>query len=206
MAQRLTGKKQKKTKMNWINIESFSALQEQLKTTPNAYLLLYKSGSEASECALENASKTNQENVTFLVADVSKVRDIHVEYDIKSAPILLHFQDGKLSNTFKGCNDVSFYEKIFEQNYYIAENKGGEKTQKRVTVYSTPSCSWCTTLKKHLDHHGIRYKDVDVARDTKAAEEMVKRSGQQGVPQTDINGQMIVGFDKNKINSLLGIQ
>ncbi|NOR87359.1 MAG: NrdH-redoxin [Bacteroidales bacterium] len=79
------------------------------------------------------------------------------------------------------------------------------KAQKRVTVYSTPSCSWCTTLKKHLDHHGIKYRDIDISKDSKVAEEMTKRSGQQGVPQTDISGQMIVGFDKNKINSLLGI-
>jgi len=180
-------------------------LQEQLKETPNAYLLLYKSGSEASECALENASKTSKDDITFLVADVSKVRDIHTHYEVKTAPILLSFQNAKLINSFKGCNDVSFYDKVFEQDYYVAGEQGDAKPQKRVTVYSTPTCSWCTTLKKHLDHHGIKYRDIDISKDTKAAEDMQKRSGQQGVPQTDISGQMIVGFDKNRINSLLGI-
>jgi glutaredoxin-like YruB-family protein len=120
-------------------------------------------------------------------------------------PVLLSFRDTKLENSYKGCNDVSFYERIFQQDYFVAKEGDDKKVQKRVTVYSTPTCSWCNTLKKHLDHHGIRYRDIDVSRDTKAAEDMQKRSGQQGVPQTDIAGQMIVGFDKNKINTLLGI-
>jgi glutaredoxin len=51
----------------------------------------------------------------------------------------------------------------------------------------------------------VRFQDIDISRDERAAREMVSRSGQQGVPQTDISGQMIVGFDKKKINELLGI-
>jgi glutaredoxin-like YruB-family protein len=192
--------------MKIVNIDSYQMLQEQLELHPNAYLLLYKSGSEASDCAYQNASKTDKDDVVFMAADVSKVRDIHIVYGVKTAPILLSFQDKKLANSYKGCNDVSFYNGIFEQNYFVASADGEAKPQKRVTVYSTPTCTWCTTIKKHLDHHGIKYRDIDVSKDTKAAEEMVKKSGQQGVPQTDINGQMIVGFDKVKINSLLGIQ
>ncbi|HIE15791.1 MAG TPA: NrdH-redoxin, partial [Bacteroidales bacterium] len=81
-----------------------------------------------------------------------------------------------------------------------------DKPQKRVTVYSTPSCSWCNTLKTHLRKHRIRFTDIDVSQDQAAAEAMVRRSGQQGVPQTDIEGEIIIGFDKNRINTLLGIQ
>lgn len=191
--------------MKLINIDSYQMLQEHLKQHPEAYLLLYKSGSEASECALKNAIETENDQTVFMVADVTKVRDIHVEYGISSAPILLNFDRGGLKNSFKGCNDVSFYQKIFEQDYFVKGEDGGRRVPKRVTVYSTSSCSWCTTLKNHLDAHGIRYKDIDIGRDHIAAEEMVKKSGKQGVPQTDVNGQMIVGFDKVKINSLLGI-
>ncbi len=191
--------------MDLITIYSYKELQEQLAKTPNAYLLLYKSGAEASDCALMNVQKIRKEDLTFMIADVSVVRDIHTEYGIKTAPVLLSFRDAQLENSYKGCNDVSFYEKIFQQDYFVAKEGDDKKVQKRVTVYSTPTCSWCNTLKKHLDHHGIRYRDIDVSRDTKALEEMQKRSGQQGVPQTDIGGQMIVGFDKNKINTLLGI-
>ncbi len=56
-----------------------------------------------------------------------------------------------------------------------------------------------------MDQNAIKYKEIDVSKDQKAAEAMVRKSGQQGVPQTDIGGQMIVGFDKVKINTLLGI-
>ncbi|NPD47194.1 hypothetical protein HNS38_08950 [Lentimicrobium sp. L6] len=111
-----------------------------------------------------------------------------------------------MSNSYKGCNDVSFYDKIFAQDFFVAQAEGEERVAKRVTVYSTPSCSWCGTLKKHLDVHGIRYQEINIASNHDAAEEMVKKSGKQGVPQTDINGQMVVGFDKVKLNSLLGIK
>ena len=191
--------------MDLIIIHSYKELQDQLKETPTAYLLLYKSGTETSDCALLNVQGIKKEDSMFMIADVNVVRDIHTEYGVKTAPILLGFQKGILQNSYKGCNDVSFYEKILQQDYYVVDTDEERKPQKRVIVYSTPSCSWCTTLKKHLDHHGIRYRDIDIARDTKAAEEMQKRSGQQGVPQIDISGQMIVGFDKNKINTLLGI-
>ena len=53
--------------------------------------------------------------------------------------------------------------------------------------------------------NAIRFTDIDVSRDQAQAEELVRRSGQQGVPQTDIDGEFIVGFDKNRINKLLGI-
>lgn len=192
--------------MKIVNIESYKMLLEHLDENPNAYLLLYKSGSDASSCAYKNALKTEKEEVVFMATDVSKVRDIHGEFGIKTAPILLSFQDKQLANSYKGCNDVSFYNSIFEQDYFVAKEGEEAKPQKKVTVYGTPTCSWCTVIKKHLDTNGIKYSYVDVSKDTKAAEDMVKKSGQQGVPQTDINGQMIVGFDKVKINNLLGIQ
>ena len=83
----------------------------------------------------------------------------------------------------------------------------GEKGKsKQVIVYTTPTCTWCTTLKTYLDQHQVRYRELNVAADGSAAEAMVRKSGQQGVPQTEINGQMIVGFDKARINQLLEIK
>jgi len=81
----------------------------------------------------------------------------------------------------------------------------GDSPQKNVTVYSTPTCTWCNTLKGYLRKNHIRFRDVDVSRDQRMAEELVRKSGQQGVPQTEIDGQIIVGFDKQRINTLLGI-
>lgn len=188
-------------------IRSYKDLGEKISGKELAYVLIYKQGSELSECALNNLKEAVSESkdTELFTVNVAEVRDVHTEYEVTSAPTLLSLDKGMLKNTYKGCNDKVFYTNIFENQVFKAAAGEGEKPQKRVTVYSTPSCSWCTTLKRHLDNHGIRYSDIDVSKDQKAAEDMVKRSGQQGVPQTDINGQVIVGFDQNKINSLLGI-
>ncbi|MBC8384041.1 MAG: glutaredoxin family protein [Candidatus Cloacimonetes bacterium] len=76
---------------------------------------------------------------------------------------------------------------------------------KNVIVFSTPTCSWCVKLKNYLKQKNIRFKDIDVSRDRKAALDMMKKSGQQGVPQMWINNRPIVGFDKAKIERMLDI-
>ncbi len=172
------------------------------------YVLLYKSGSEASDCAFRNLKEAASafEKSAIVAADVSQVRDIHPHYGITSAPSLLVFEGDKLINVVKGCNDPSFYIGLFEESFIHPASKLSGKPQKSVTVYTTPSCSWCTTLKSYLRTNNIGFREVDVSRDQQAAADMVRRSGQQGVPQTSIDGQMVVGFDKNRINTLLGIQ
>jgi len=74
-----------------------------------------------------------------------------------------------------------------------------------VTVYSTPTCSWCHAVKDHLRSHQVSFADVDVSTDVARAREMVAKSGQYGVPVLDIDGQIVVGFDRERINGLLGI-
>lgn len=132
--------------------------------------------------------------------------DIHPFYSITSAPSLLEFDGVILKNVIKGCNSEQYYIAIFEDAVYYTETKNNEKPQKRVTVYSTPTCSWCTILKNYLKQYRIRYTDIDVSADQRAADELVKRRGQMGIPQTDINGEIIVGFNKARITELLGIQ
>ncbi len=74
-----------------------------------------------------------------------------------------------------------------------------------IKIYSTPACPYCVTLKTFLKEHNIEFEDIDVSADAKALDEMVKKSGQMGVPVTDIDGEIVVGFDKNKISRLLNI-
>lgn len=72
-----------------------------------------------------------------------------------------------------------------------------------VKVYSTPSCPWCAKVKEYLKENKIAFKTIDVAADQKAAQEMIKKSGQTGVPVVEINGEIIVGFDKTAIEKAL---
>ncbi len=72
-----------------------------------------------------------------------------------------------------------------------------------VTVYSTPTCSYCNLAKDYLREKGISFTDFNVAQDLKKADEMVKKSGQMGVPVLDVNGRVIVGFNKTEIEKAL---
>ena len=73
----------------------------------------------------------------------------------------------------------------------------------KVTVYSTPTCPWCMMVKKHLKSNNIDFEDIDVSVDTDAAIEMVKKSGQRGVPVIDIDGNIVIGYNKEAIDQLL---
>jgi len=75
-----------------------------------------------------------------------------------------------------------------------------------VIVYSTPTCRFCTAVKRYLKDHKIRFREVDVSRDARSAAEMTRKTGQQGVPVIDVNGRIIVGFDKQRLNAALGIK
>lgn len=75
-----------------------------------------------------------------------------------------------------------------------------------VQIYSTPTCPWCHKTKEYLKEKGIAFTDINVAEDQAKAQEMIKKSGQMGVPVTDIDGTIIIGFDKPALNKALGIQ
>jgi glutaredoxin 3 len=76
---------------------------------------------------------------------------------------------------------------------------------KKVTVYSTPTCPFCIRAKQYLKDNNIEFTNYDVGSDQAKAQEMMKKSGQMGVPVIDIEGQIIVGFDKERIKEMLGL-
>lgn len=75
-----------------------------------------------------------------------------------------------------------------------------------VTIYSTPTCVYCNSLKKYLDSKKIEYKEIDVSENEHELEKMVAISGQMGVPVVEINGNVVIGFDRQSIDELLGIK
>jgi len=190
--------------MGIVNINSSEELKSVLNKTEKNFILIYKKGSEQSDCAFNNLEKIDIDGVSILGVDVSSVKDIHTKYGIKSAPSFLELSGDALVNTYKGCHETEYFNNLIVGAVYTNASADG-KPQKRVTVYSTPSCSWCTRLKTYLDSKGVKYRDIDISKDQKIADDLVKRSGQQGVPQTEINGKIIVGFDQTKIDSMLGI-
>ena len=77
---------------------------------------------------------------------------------------------------------------------------------KKIKVYSTPICPYCVALKNFLEERKIKFEEIDVSQDQIAAKEMVEKTGQMGVPVIDIDGEFIIGFDREKITKMLGIQ
>lgn len=74
-----------------------------------------------------------------------------------------------------------------------------------VKIYTTPTCVYCRMAKDFFKKYGVTYEEFNVAEDGKAREEMMNKSHQLGVPVIDIDNQIVVGFDKNTLIKLLGI-
>jgi glutaredoxin 3 len=74
-----------------------------------------------------------------------------------------------------------------------------------ITIFTTETCSFCKGEKEFLKEHNIKFKEVDVGKDSAAAQKLVEKTGQMSVPVTDIDGEFIVGFDKDKLSKLLNI-
>lgn len=81
-----------------------------------------------------------------------------------------------------------------------------ENKKHKIIVYSTTVCPYCVMAKDFLKENNIEFEDINVQENREKAKEMIKKSGQQGVPVIDIDGEIIIGFDKEKIKELLDIE
>ncbi len=79
-------------------------------------------------------------------------------------------------------------------------------SQPKVIIFTSPTCGFCNAAKRYFRERRIKFRDIDVTRDQRAAMDMVRRTGQSGVPVILINNRPIVGFDKPRINRLLQIK
>lgn len=75
----------------------------------------------------------------------------------------------------------------------------------KIKVYSTPTCPYCKMAKRFFEDNQIEFEDIDISADERSAQEMIDKSGQMGVPVLDIDGKIIVGFNKEEIKKSLGI-
>ena len=75
----------------------------------------------------------------------------------------------------------------------------------KIRVFSTPTCPYCVVLKNFLKDNGFEYEDINVAQSEEAQTEMIEKTGQMGVPVTEIEGEYIIGFDQKKLKEKLSI-
>lgn len=76
---------------------------------------------------------------------------------------------------------------------------------KKVVIYTTPTCMYCRAAKEFFKENNVTYEEFDVATDAEKRDEMIKKSGQMGVPVIYVGDEMVVGFDRGKLASLLGV-
>ncbi|OGZ71310.1 MAG: NrdH-redoxin [Candidatus Staskawiczbacteria bacterium RIFCSPLOWO2_01_FULL_33_9] len=75
-----------------------------------------------------------------------------------------------------------------------------------IKLYTTPTCVYCVTLKEYFKNHNIDFEEIDVSNNDEALQEMITISNQMGVPVVDIDGEVVIGFNKAKIDKILKIQ
>jgi len=78
--------------------------------------------------------------------------------------------------------------------------------QKEIIIYSTPSCTYCNLAKDFFKANNVKYTEYNVASDHDKRKEMIDKTGQMGVPVIDIGGEIVVGFNEEKVKSVLGIK
>lgn len=186
------------------NLEQF----KKLKSEQDFFILLfYTDSSEKSKEAfkrLEQVKKEYNETPVYAV-NASNVKDIHPFLGVNSVPTVLALKHGSVAKNIQGLQTKDHYEMLLWEAPAKSSNGNEEAKRHRVIVYTTPTCSWCNRLKSYLRKNRVLFQEVDVSRDQRAAEELMRRSGQSGVPQSDIDGEIIVGFDQKRIDRLLNL-
>jgi len=162
----------------------------------------FSSASKRALTALQQFSKDNGE-VPVYVIDVERVKGAHKAFGVKNVPTVLSLGQGKVTQRLEGVESAQFYARIFSGAHPSHHKTGKGTVSHRVIVYSGPGCPACGTAKAYLRRRGVAFREVDIARDQHAAQSLVRRSGQMAVPQIDIDGHLVVGFDQAKIDRIL---
>lgn len=181
------------------------AQQEHGKFLVLAFWGEFSDAAQRALAELEEFSR-EQDHVPVYVVDVEEVRGLHKEFGVERVPTLLALEKGKVTKSVEGVQSARFYAVYFSGATPSRTRGTGQATARSVVVYSGPGCPACGVLKTYLRRHGVAFREVDISRDPRAAETIARRSGMMAVPQTDINGRLVVGFDQAKLDRLLGIQ
>jgi glutaredoxin-like YruB-family protein len=192
--------------LDWVKDEDHL---EKLQREHQEYLVLLFWGtfSDAAQRALREVEKfaREQKDISVFVVDVQKLKGMHKRFSVERVPTVVVIENGEVSKSVEGVQSAGFYAVHLGGAASTRRDQGGA-APRRVVVYSGPGCPACGQLKTYLRQHGVAYRDVDISRDPRVAERLARRSGMMAVPQTEVNGRLITGFDKAKLNNALGIQ
>ena len=181
---------------------------QQVQKENNEFLVLafYGSFSQAAKRALNELEQfaKESEKIPVYVIDVGKVKGAHKQFDVKNVPTVLALEKGKITRRMEGVENSRLYAQVLLGAHPSRRAKKGEKKiSHRVVVYTGSGCPACGSAKSYLRRLGVGFREVNISSDQHAAQKLAQRSGQMAVPQIDIDGHLIVGFDQAKIDRLI---
>ncbi len=138
-------------------------------------------------------------DLSFVTIDLDSNPSFTSYYRIAGLPTVIFFKDGAMKGLYMGVKTVEEFREIIE-TILEGKKKVGPKS---VKVFSTPTCPYCHMVKDYLTQKDISFEDIDVSKDRESAMQMVQKSGQMGVPQLWIDGEVVVGYDTARIDQLL---
>lgn len=139
------------------------------------------------------------------VVDVGQVKGAHARFGVERVPAAVAVREGRVFRRVEGAHDAEAWARaLLPHDVAAPVATAGAPARPMPIVYTTPTCVWCGRLKGWLQQQGVAYREVDIAADPAAADALVARSGQMGVPQVEIGNQFVIGFDRDRLSTLLG--
>lgn len=146
-------------------------------------------------------------DVPVLLVDVGEVKGVHQRFGVDGVPSAVTVDGARVIRRTAGAHSVDGWAEALLPHDAVAGAATTPDAPKRPVpvVYTTPSCVWCTRVKRWLTENGVAFREVNIAADDAAAARLVARSGQQGVPQIEVGADIVVGFDQPRLAQLLGV-
>ncbi len=147
----------------------------------------------------ELESETTSSQVKFVKINVDENPELSSMFGVMSIPTVILFKDGKVAEKKIGIATKTAYIELIEQT----KNSKPSNEEKEITIFTTQTCPYCHVAKSYLKERKVAYKEIDVSNDQAQAMRMIQKSGAMGVPQLWINNEVVIGFDRERIDMLL---
>jgi len=185
-------------------LESLEEYRNLIELNEHYTVLAFLSENSARSVQAEHILRQLSEESSTPIwgVNVKQTPDIHPVLSVTQVPTVVTIRNGRIVKKLVGLQNRSTYQKLLGDGPRT-KSDGTRAQPLKITVYTTRTCPHCTTVKKHLKKKGVPFREVDVSSNVNAASELRRRSGQTGVPQTDINGTFVLGADISKINRLI---
>ncbi len=190
-------------------ITSPEQVQATLGSTSNPVVIGFfgdfSAASRQAQPAFEQFCASNTD-LHALYVDVGSIKGVHKQFDVSTVPTVVVVKNGAVIRKVIGPQSPEYYDRALVPHDHVAK-ASGEAPEKvhRVVVYTGSHCVWCKRLTSYLKQQRVRFREIDVSKNPSEAQSLQAKTGQTGVPQSNIDGHWIVGFDKPRINTLLGL-